>query len=782
MMRRFQAFPLCLLFAAAPASAAEDVVARVEIRENRLLSQETLLYYVSTKPGHRYDPIRLREDFRRLWATGFLDDLTLGVSEGPGDKVVTFVVQERPRVRIVDYRGSKAFTTTKISEQLKEDAFRLDGFYDRAQARRIEGKLQQMLGAAGFPFAQVRHEAKPLGNAGVQVSFVIEDGNKALVKSITFRGNQAFSDGTLRRRMRKLKERGFWNLSWLTGKSVFAREKWDEDRRQLENFFLDRGRVASTVGEPILNWENGRAGLFRRRPVKWLRLEVPVSEGGAYRVGEVRFEGLTVFKEEDVRPLFGLETGALYRDSRVRKGFEKLRDAYGNQGYIQFTGLALRTPDPERSIVDVTLKVDEDQRYAVGRITLTGNDTTKDKVIRREIFLNEGDVLSTEALKQTIRRLNQLGYFKPVEPPSFEKTAGRDDAFDLTFRLQEQNRNRFTLSAGVGAVQGATYTASFASSNFLGGGQTVQLDAERGSIYHRYQLGLVQPYLFDRPFSAGFDVWKERLAVSASAADGRPGYVSDRVGTRLSAGLFAGRFTRLLTDYSYTIIDIAPTSSGEASLVDAGRWRESRLGPSLVYDTVDSPFTPRRGVRLAGTLALSGGPLGGTVSLFEPSARAVGYVPLTRRTALGFRAETAWLLPFGATAVIDPVNGRNGVPFDKRFRLGGETQLRGFDQLSVGPRDAAGTLVGGNKFVLGSAEAYYDFGAGVRGVLFLDAGQAYREGDRIDLRRLRTSTGVELRFLLPVLNVPIRLIQYWNLAQEPGSKPRGFRFSFGASF
>ncbi len=357
-----------------PAAGTSPIVQSVDILQNQFLPTDTLLYYVSTKAGDRYDALRLKEDFRRLWDTGFLDDLLLDVRDGPRGKIVTFVVKERRRVQIVDYRGTKSITTTNIEDKLKEkDAkIKVDTFYDPAKARRVEGIIRDMLVEAGHPSATVRHETKVLGASGTQLSFVIDEGPKAKVKSITFSGNDVFSDGKLRGRMKKIKQAGFWNLSWLGGKTTYTEDKWAEDQKNLRDFYLDHGYVTAEVGEPKITYTDGKSGLFKKKPVKWINVEIPVTEGEQYRIG-VAFEGLELFKEPFARQFFKLNTGDVYRESRFKKGYEKLRDAYGAR-VLPVDGLHERTPDHEKKVVDVVISMEEDKQYFVGEIHFTGND------------------------------------------------------------------------------------------------------------------------------------------------------------------------------------------------------------------------------------------------------------------------------------------------------------------------------------------------------------------------------------------------------------------------
>lgn len=797
--------------AQSPDAASAPKVERLEVQGIQYLKAETLLFYVSTKVGDRFDEYRLREDFRRLWDTKFVDDLLLDVRDGAAGKIVTFVVRERKRVQIVDYRGNKTVTTSNIEDKLKEKeaALKIDSFYDLSKARRVEAIIREMLAEKGRPFATVKHDAKNVGGAGTQVSFIVEEGPQAKLKAIEFVGNEIFSDARLERTMRQLKA-GSWSqdvvslatspLRW--GKGTYTEEKWNDpqkgDKARLQDFYLNRGYVTASIGEPSITYQDGLSGWFKKKPVKRMTLSIPVSEGDRYRVGEVEFEGMTVFKEENIRPLLKLATGDLYRESRFKKTYDKLRDAYGAQGYFQWTVATDRKPDPEKKVVDVTIRMDEDKKYFVSKIHFLGNDTTRDKVIRREVYMNEGDVFSTEALKLSIRRINQLGYFKPLEgPPQINPSPLGEDKLDVAFKVQEQNRNQFTFGGGVSGLEGTFLNASFSTANFLGLGETFQVSAQSGKRTKNYQIAVTEPYLFDRPITAGFDVFSRRIRYEASASLNLNGYSEDRSGASLVLGLPLGRFTRLFTNYSYQFIDIknleaaTPTTDASDGTVpttpatdpyslyygEVGKRRESTFSPTWVHNTVDNPWTPRSGIKLMATMPVTGGVLGGTVDLLRPSLEAVVYIPHLRRTALGLRGEVAYVRPFGDTKTL---------AFYQRYFLGGETQIRGYPIRTVGPieklEDGTERGTGGNKYALFNAEYYIDVMGPLRLLAFFDAGQSFLEGDSIAVSKLRTSTGLELRFIMPVLNVPFRLFYAWNPNRDPFQPRSHFGFAVGTTF
>jgi outer membrane protein insertion porin family len=777
--------------------AEAPVVEAIEVANNQFLSRETLLYYVTTKAGDPYDEPRLKDDFRRLWDTGFLDDLVLESVDGKQGKVVRFRVVERKRIQIVDFRGSKELSTRQIEEELekKELKIKLDTFYDTLKARKVESVIRGMLEAKGHPFATVRHENKNVGGAGTQLSFAITDGPRARVKEVVFDGNELFSDSKLRGRMKKLKPRGLWNLAWIGSKSTYTPEKWngdEEDPRgdhgRVEDFYLSLGYVQSRVGQPKLSYFDGKSGLFRKKPVKWIRLEIPITEGDQYRVGEIKLEGVKVMKEPFVRSFFKLQTGDIYDDGRLRKGYEKVRDVYGQLGYFQFTGATRRTPDALRKVVDLTLAMEEDKQYFVGKIEFKGNDSSRDKVIRRELFMNEGDVFSTEVLKASIRRVNQLGYFKPMEgAPDIKPSSTAEDRLDITFKVDEQNRNQFTFGGGVSGYEGAFLNASFQTSNFLGKGETFTLAAQTGSRTRNYQFSVSEPYFLDRPITAGFDVFFRRISYESYGTF--VGFGQQSQGISLSTGISVGRFSRVFASYSYQIIDIyeiaaasnyKTTSSVVATTLDEsyyggfGRRHESSISPSWVRNTVDNPYQPRRGSRYTVGTQFVGGPFRGDVDYIRPHVELVQYLPVRKKMALGVRGEVGYIWPFGNTVE---------VPYYQRYFLGGETQIRGYNARTVAPYDPkTKSSIGGDKFLLVNAEYYFDVFGPLRALLFFDAGQAYEQGQGFYWKTMSTSVGAEVRFLMPVLNVPFRLIYALNPNRDFYQPDHAFKFAVGTTF
>jgi outer membrane protein insertion porin family len=844
-----------------------------------VIEGETYLYYIELKnhvsvpSANRWVPYTdeieqtILGDFKRLWATNFLDDLSMDVRDvalgnGVIGKLVIYNMEERQRIKIVDYvaEGDSKIDQGKIDEELKKRGInlRLDSFIDPGLVRRVTGVVREVYAEKGYMFAEVKPTIKEVagGPKLVHLTFNVNEGPKVKIREVEFVGNQAMKDGKLRGRLKENKSRGW--LSFITGGGTYKEDKFEEDADAIVGFYRDRGYITARVGQPELKViEDEKDGKTR-----WVQLRIPVSEGNKYRIGNFNFEGNTIVKADALRSLFKMKTGDTYEEKKIRKGLEKAREVYGSGGYWEFTAYpdlaprdatAAAAPDasgppapsatppaaattdgkPAAPIVDVTMRVQEGKQYFVNRITFLGNTTTRDNVIRREIRLVEAGVFNTEALKQSIRRLNQLGYFKALEGDaiSVDKTPGMENKVDLKLKFEEQNRNQLTFGAGVSQFEGFFGQLSFQTANFLGRGETFTISAQQGSRAKNYQLAFSEPFLFDRPMTAGIDIYSREFEYIGL-------YTQASTGGNIVYGFQVQDFARMFINYSLErtqVKDLNPALIDDNLLARNPFLRDSlvlgpgnrrivsKIGPSYVYNTVDHPIFPNTGSRYTVSVDLAG--LGGNTKFVNPRVEAIRYFQHTRRTSFGIRAQAEYIRSFGDTLSL-PI-------FEKLF-LGGEYSIRGFDLRTVGPRDPfSGFVLGGNKSLLFNAEYLIGIAGPVRLVLFADAGQvrdvdenfAWKESvyenifppptsltltDPFDsgilrdpnvpaavaqrvkvgeLNAFKSSIGAEIRFFMPVLNVPFRLIFAMNPSRGgildnnrfPEKKWK-FRFAVGSTF
>jgi outer membrane protein insertion porin family len=802
--------------------AQSNTIEKIQVQGNQYVDEGTYLFHINTKVGDPYDRDAAIADFGRLWETGFLDDLTLDVSDGETGKILTFIVVERARVRIVEYRGSKELKPDDIETKLEEEEAQIavESFYDPARIVKAEKIIRQMLVDKGRTDGNVSSQVVPSDSGGVNIVFDIRDEQKVRIKSVTFEGSDQIDDWELRWGMKKTRESHLF--SFISGGATYTDETYAEDVEKVRELYLNKGYVNVTFGEPTMEYEDGYSRfLFWKRPRRWLNLTIPVNEGKQYRVGSVDVEGAEVLPKDFVRGFFKLQEGEVYNESKINKGLETLREIYGSRGYIQFTGFPIKRPIPDQDLVDVTITLNEDKQYFINRIEFEGNTTTRDKVIRRDFWLNEQDVMNMEMLKASIRRINQLGYFRPIEQPEIMPVEGEENKLDIVLKLTEQNRNQFTFGGGVSGLEGTFINLGFSTSNFLGRGETASFNIQTGSRTQNFQIALTEPWFLDKPITAGFDVFKRTLKL--------PQFTRKDTGASLVFGVPVKRFSRFFFRYNYSVIN---TSDPDPDLIltpydyyglnnpfldprfQISNFRSSKVTPSFVHNTTDNPLFATRGVRYTTSLDIAGGILGGTVNYLKPTFEGVWYKPVSRTTSLGFRAMVSWLRGYGDTATtVDvgqstgdgytwvptrpPVIGidvtSTGIPFFERFFMGGENQIRGYDIRSVGPRDENGLLVGGTKMMLFNVEYSIPLAGPLRAVLFFDAGQAYPQEmgwskEMFELAGpdnpggLHTSTGGEMRFFVPVLNVPFRLIFAFNPHRAFYQPSTSFRFGIGTTF
>ena len=789
---------------------------------------QTYLYYmeideyVSLPSQGRWTPYDetieqvLLGDFERLWDTGFLTDLTIEIVDDPypngvqGRRAI-FVMEERERVRIVNFEGSEVYDRAEIDQAMESVGIelRLDSRIGPGVIRRTEGLLREMWAEKGFQFAEVTHEIIPLagGPRVVQLTFNIDEGPKVHVSDITFAGNDNMSERSLKGQMRNTRER--WLFSFIGGRGTYRPLGFEQDADLLVAHYRNNGYIDAQVGQPELEYldesEDGES-----RPV---RLRIPVSEGERYRVGTLDFDGQDVLRTQALDSIFSdLEPGDYYSEQVVRDAFDVAREAYGAIGYYEMTlfpDLVPRTAEDGEllrvdgePVVDVTIRLQEGEQYFVNRITFVGNNTTHDEVIRREINLFERGVFNTEALRFSVRRLNQLGYFEPLDEDTaiqIEKRPGVENEVDLTLELEETNLNQLTFGAGASQFDGFFLQLAFQTTNFLGRGESLSVSLQNGERIKNYVLGFTEPYLFGKPVTAGFNVFRRDIRFINQ-------FTQSSVGATTSLGMRAGRWSQFFLGYSFEETDVQEINPAflnprllqfnpflqDALLLGEGGARTiSSVTPSFVFNTVDHPIFPMTGQRYTAAFEMAAG-MGGNTHFYKPSLEGVWFLRHAPRLTFGLRARGEYIAPVGDTQTL---------PIFELLAMGGEFSLRGFDIRTIGPNDplvfdaagniasGSGLVIGGNKSLLLNAEYIIAISNPVRLLFFYDTGQVADFGQRFSNELFRTSTGVELRFFMPVLNVPFRLIYAWNPQREGVLNDRFqpqestvFKFAVGSTF
>ncbi len=748
---------------------------------------------------------------------------------------LTFHMQEGPKVhvQVIDFVGNEKIDDSTLKSQMKQTKERWwlswmtgrgtykDALFEQDADLIVEhylneGYIDANVGSAETEYLDEAEDLQAVESLS-QLSELAESDDRYAELAVSAARNL----GMPRHQFLDLPLRKIRAMGWLVREATEAENGTEED---------------------IVDGVNALARSERDDKLRLMRLRIPVDEGERYRVGEVRFDGHTVVTRFGIEAVFaGLRPGEYYSQAAVTQGLEAARELYGSIGYTDLTifpdlqrrnepvddeevdpevdgeveaaGIGEKDPgqyaDLERPthmdgdpIVDVTIRIEEGEQQYVNRITFTGHESTQDEVIRRELQLVENGVFSTVALKNSVLRLNQLGFFEPFEEDAvdIEAVEGRDNAVDLTVNLSEANLNQLTFGAGASQFDGFFGQVSFMTANFLGRGETLQVSLQNGSRLRDINLGYTKPYLFGRNISGGLNLFSRRI-------DWIGAFTQESNGGGITIGKPLALFTRFFVSYSLErtgvsnidpfILDsggddnpfLSPFLADALLLGTGGRRTVSKVTPSLRFNTVDHPIFPTRGQSYTAAMEFAGA--GGNTRFLKPTLEGIWYLRHTSRTLFGFRGQYQHIF-----------SGRpETIPVFERLWLGGEYSLRGFDLRRVGPTIAdvepevdsdsfqGRTLIGGNKSVLLNAEYQFSIAQPVRLVFFYDVGQVQDFGSAFTKDDFKTSTGVEFRFFMPMLNIPFRLIYAWNLQRDGVYNDRlveqeasGFRFAVGTTF
>ena len=704
-----------------PNRPPEDVIELVEFRGARRVPQDTLRALIFSKRGDRYDEEALHRDFMALWNTGRFDDIRMEREAGTMGWIVRFVVVERRIVRSIKYDGMKSITVSEILDRFKERKVGLsvESQYDPNKVQRAKNVLQDYLAERGRQFATVEPDIHQVPPSSLEIIFKVNEGPKVKVGEINFEGNHVYNARVVRRAMKNLRPIGLPHSILL--ENLFAKTydstKLEEDQERIQQFYQDNGYfTAHTTGHEVEVVDVG-GGKFRlplikpNRPGKHADIDITIEEGRLYHLNNINFTGVKLFRTPEtlMRPVFQMAQGDVFSTAKLRKGFEELRKLYGQFGYIDFVAEPEFQPLPGSDKIDLTLTFDEGKQFFVRRIDFSGNTTTRDKVIRRELLIDEGDIFNTRLWELSILRLNQLGYFEVLKENEAAdiKRDTKTDTVDITLKVKERGKNSIQLNGGVSGIAGSFIGFSYATNNLMGLGETLSLGTQLGTRTRDVTFGFTEPYFLDRPMQAGFTVFMQRFnynqAREASIFSGTNliplynqlgsqnllNYVSNSRGfTVFTSYPLKRSFARLGLSYGYTVQDVTTLTDAAKQYYDYIDFlhingpnalqgiRSSTLIPSFTYNSVNHPITPTAGKSLSLSLQFSGSVLGGNVNQIEPVLDAKYFRGgFKKGHVIGMHVLGRFVTGYG---------GKTAPPFN-RFYMGGENDIRGFEIWGISP-------------------------------------------------------------------------------------------------
>ncbi len=871
---------LALLISAlmAPAVWAADggTIESVEVRGLKRMTKDAFVFASGLRAGQPYSEAAVRDAFRRLWERGLFSDLRADAEQGRTGTIVIFTVTERPVIVSLEYDEVRAITRTNIDDRFKERGVDLaiGRPVDRRLIARARETIRDLLGEKGYLDATVTAEITPVSDQSSAVRFRIRQGARTRIHDIDFIGNTVFSDHKLKSAMKLTREHSIFTS--INGKDIYFPAKYDQDIEKVRELYQNLGYLDVEIrpaqleiresgvkeGEtpsdtvvsppvelppapepaPIPDDETGKEREKRLKEEekahkkankeaekaegkrrKWVYLTVRVAEGTQYRLGEITTTGNTVFADDQVIRSIPIQSGWVLNRAMLDAGIENLRIAYGDRGYI-YASIGRSVQKREGNIADVKIDIREDRPYIVDRIEFQGNVTTRDEVLRREMRLSEGGLISKRKLDLSVFKLNQLGFIGPTEDPILEPIPGTDRVRVLV-RTEEKGRNEIQVGGGYSGTAGFFFAGSYSTRNFLGRGEILGVSMQVGGSSNRYTLSFTEPYFLGKPITAGFSIFRRDVDFAQNAnQSGR--------GLSLILGRRLGDFTLLQGVYSFETVNFTeaqPAFDSQGSQNQA-HTRVGSLTPIFSYDRINNPFRPTAGMAFSVSSQIAGRYLGGDNSYTKPLIRGTKYLPLTKKTYFGVHAEFGGLALIG-NALVESGNVL-GIPRFERYYLGGDqVGPRVFETRTLSPirfisvdgtrieadrdklvrykgRDIFGRkievfcderfdftpgdsrctgglrplLVGADRYGLGQFE--YAFSAGGPFVLaaFVDVAMFGAEDTGWDPNELRASVGLEARIFLPVFQAPLRFIFGRSIQDREFDTTNNFQFSIGQSF
>lgn len=759
-IKSLRALALVLFFAfifSLPALASEDFegknITEVKVMGNKRINESTIFYYIHSKVGEVCSYKTIREDIQRIYDLGHFENVKVDAEDIKAGVRITFILDEIPAIRNFSFVGNKEI---KESEFLEKITISKGATYNKTLILTAVEKIKGIYQDKGYCLTEVNPKTKIIqAENQVDVVFQIKEGKKFGIEKISFSGNKAFKDKEILKHI-ETKKSGW--LSWLTRSGIYKKEGLKTDLLRIEMFYRDHGYLKAAIGEPVVD--------IREKEEK-IYITIPIEEGPQYKVSKISFAGDDTFTEKELRAKLTTKEGEVFNLSKLREDIGFLSQMYSTKGFAYADIIPQRDLNDHEKTVSMVIQIDKGEKTYIGKITIKGNTSSRDKVIRREFRLAEGELFDSEKLKRTKQRIMNTGFFEDVK---ITTRKGEDDKL-VNVDVDVKEKPTGSISAGVGysSYEKTLFNTSVSQNNFLGYGQRVSFEAEFSAIRQNFLWSFTEPYLFDREIQAGMNVYNRGLDYY--------NYSSNAWGGGLNFGKAYGEYLKTGMGYQFEQMKISHIKPEDETTWFYNRDDfTSRVTPYVMWDSRDDFFNPTRGIRSVARSELAGGPLGG-LNFYKLTLEGSYYHPLF----LGLIGMVHGKIGYS--------NGYGGdeLPSYERFYLGGSNDLRGFSYDEVGPMDSNNYSMGGNKSLLLNTELQYEIFKNFRALVFYDRGNVY--GDGIDLSKtsrdysltnMRQSAGVGVRFFSPI--GPIGLAYGWKLDQRDGERSGDFHFTMGGAF
>ncbi len=722
-----------------------DVITEITVAGNKRIEVDAIERYIKSKPGDAYLPSHLSNDLKSIFSMGYFEDIRIEAKDTPTGKQITFQVKEKPTIRRIKFKGNRVYDDEEIEEALNIKAGSiLNVFVIQNNIIRIEDLYKEK----NYHNVSIQYEIEELDNNQGDLRFLIEEGKKIKIERISFEGNLVYSEKELKKTI-KTNERGVW--SWVTGSGELDKEKLSQDTIKLRNHYHNNGFIEAKVAKPEVDYL-----------VDMIYINFKIEEGPKYKVGQVSIRGDLIIPEEELLVQLKIAQKEFYSRETVRNDLLTLTDIYSDQGYA-YADIYPRIQKRDDILeVDIEYVVKQGKKVYFESIIISGNNKSRDKVIRRELKVYEQELYSGKALKRSIRNLYRLDFFEDVKVDTVE--GEKDDEIILKIDVVEKPTGNFMFGGGYSSVDYGYLMASVAQNNLFGRGQKLQFKTTLSEKTRNYTLSFTEPYLLDTNISAGFDVYDQEKEYDD--------YDKDSQGGRVRLGYKLIDYTRLFWSYTYDISEVSDIEDDASDSIKdiEGTNITSATKVTLRYDSRDRVFNPTEGTLDSISLEYAG--LGGDVGFTKYEAGSGWFFPLFWSTVGILHSKGGYVYE----------NGAGFLPDYERFYLGGMHSVRGFDWRDISTVDENGDEIGGNRFVQFNIEWVIPLlkDAGVMAVFFVDAGNVFGEDDELDMKDpTREGGGAGIRWYSPL--GPLRLEYGWILDPRGDEDTEGrWEFSVGS--
>jgi len=732
-------------------------VASVEVSGNRYVESVAILASVEVKAGDKLSKRAISQDVRRLFKTGYFEDVyVVGHTENGGVRLV-YTVKENPLIANLEILGNDEIVDKDLKPKL---SLKPGKVYSAAKLRSDRNAIRKAYLKEGFYQVEVRAEEEVREDGRIELALHVTEGEITHIKRIRFVGNEAFSDDELRDELAS-KESSF--SSYFSDKDVFDRERFGADARLLQQYYMNNGYLDLKIESTQLSLTPDKKSFY---------LTFALHEGPQYSVDKIDVQGDMVPSKEALMESVELSEGEIYSFLDLTKTISAMEEKVGDEGYAFVSVTPLFKRDVAAQKVSITFDVEKGREVYVERIQITGNKKTEDAVLRRELRQYEGARYSASGIKRSKERLRRAQLYKDVRVNLEKGEAG--DLVQMNVDVEEDKTGSFSAGAGYSQVEKVFFTAKVEERNFLGKGYTANSNAEIGGVTQNYDVALSDPYFLDSDVRASVNMFKNQTKL-----DDITSYKQDSIGGGIDFSMPLAEYVSYSIGYQYNrskLTDI-PITASLALRSQAGLQTTGELGQSLTWDTRNRTLAPTEGHREILAFSLAG--VGGDNKFAEVSVSTKSYFSLTEK------------LIFSPTLAASYINGFGGkeIPIYRRYSMGGVGTLRGFDSYGVTLRDpTTGEVVGGDKQVRGSLDLFFPLPymetAGFRGVLFFDAGTTWGSSlsvnEAFSTSKIRTSAGVGVEWMSPI--GPLSLAWGYPINKVAGDIERNFEFALGVGF